>query len=1588
MIEQNIIEWIELDDSIQKLDLYNKRGLSFLTINYLLSQYNNFSEFFYFIIVILFFLQIIELNIAKIDLTEDNFLKVVKFFERIFLFHKLIKNNNTAYIILLIIIIIFFLSSIIFSLLSSVLYLKKKKKYEIILIYISLLNTINIFFTNGPAIHILLYKFFCLDNSKIKLSPIEGFWKIASKILSCIFIIIILLNVIINTKYYNNIGTLNGNNTRSKINDRFFSLIVILKIFYFIFNYFIELSDTDNKIIILIYNAFILLFNLIISLYTYKILYYYNHIINAYFHYGCHFTTWTSLCIFLKNLIKIKDITLFIIFGIVLITIGLFFHNKYIYFKVITEFNIFKKNNLINIEKYNHVLLDLLYNNTKNNQSHFLIAGVIKRFEEYISNNPELYDQYNKLLNNNHLQNNFSSKNELKILSIILINYSYNIEKSRNITDLTLNFCYFLINEFKNPVYAIWLCTKLRTNDKIHIYYKYVLMEEIKDYLINFLENNPKSICIKNIEISNCILFNQYMNLFKIKIYDSICTHIEYYDIFRNKIATKATIDNYLRVGEEVLCLRKDVLILWDKILLLNPFCDESKDDFLLYSNSIIQDNSFVQKEEKRYKELRLEKISEKDNLYFSMFNPEISSILLSDGYSFNGKIVYRSHNFPYLFMFNEKELINITIDELIPDVIQNFHKNLIENALKYSNISYLFKNQRNSLLKGKNDFIFDIKIYVRPVPNLCYGLLFFIYLQKIKSEQLTIILDKNLYVNGFTKPTEEGTNLIYDNYYNLSNDINGNHIGLIIPEIFLYLNYNDKDNNFYFIKNNIDLKGNIYQINDFNGMEEKVDEILEELKKIQINKNEIQNKIEKLEKYDELIMELNKQKIKNYSIFFRIEEHSFIDKKYIYYLIYITNDIIFENEDSLKNIINNDSFINEKIFRLSSKSSKRINNKLIKRELIPIENKNDLSNQINSNNNKKENSKIDLQSNEEPLVFYKIRKHILKKNDCSHVKKMRYLSYIFVCINIILIASDFTYINNIIDKSIKYLKENKYFTHVKICIGNIYISAVNLRLVYKGYIPSEICPNSNCTKFYLDILKNCIDEISQDEINIYYYFKDYRNILYKKLEIKLISYNISETNNLSLDMNNLLYLIISQGMKVISQIEENCFDNTFFDIYFLNLLNNCLTYFYSLKFDSYSGSEKEQKYHKISFHIPLCFAIYGIYLIYTLYIYYSYIILIKDIHIYYFDKLMNFQSEKFEKYLQKMNEIKKKFGKVNNEENEEENNEQKSDEFDFEEKNNEKNNENNKKKNKISKKKKQTEILQQKIKNKKIISDYLCKLNTILILKFLCIFLISTLYYISSILFTIRIKDNYLEFDYNLQIINKLYLDYYKIFLIFQEKIENFERMGNISYYEILDYATIERPDFGNSLIFFQTNSKYSSKNLKMFNEIYNHNTCQILENNSSNKICEKLFSSALTNGLDQAISQINNIIISNIVDELNSLNKNRTLNDIFQKNTALSDFEIFMGYYMYLSFLKTENIFEEFRKDEEKYMQNTNKYFLVLFFIVYFILFIFLLKYVYSYKDFTGYFLCFIGIIPPKYLADDDEFYKQVLGLEPFYY
>ena len=1644
MIEQNIIEWLELGDTIQKLDLYNKKNLSFYIMNYLISQYSRLPEIFYLFIILLFFFQIIELNISKIDITEDGTLSIIKYLENIFLFQKFIKNNNTMYIILSITMIILFILSILFAVISIILYTKKnKKKYGLLITSSSIINMLNVYFLNGPAIQILLSAFFCHNDNdnKTYLCPIKGFSKIFTLIFNIIYIIFIIITVYISTLYINDIGCINGSNVRCKINNNYTQVIITAKMIFFIFNFFIEEFVKDNnKYLLLIYNIFIMVSNILISIYSYRELFYFNQYINSFHHYGWYFSTWFSICIFMKNLINIKDTSLFILFGLIVIYIAVFFDNQYKYFMLITQHNFFEVNDLKNIELYNQILFKLLKNNDQ--RSKILISGTIKRFEEYINDKIELKEQYNKLLNYHHLQNKFNNKKELAILSIIFIIYSYNIEKSKDVTDITLNMCYFLINKFKNPVYAIWLCTKLKTYTNTQSYFKYALVEEIKDLLIIKLNKNSKNIKIKKVQISCAILYNKYVDLFKIKIYEATLTLIDYLDILRNKVATSKTIVNYLRVGQDVLSLRNEVFVLWDKIIFLNPFCIENENNYILFLGSVLQDDVLVKSEEKKFNALQAEKSSEKNNDYFTMFNQEISTVLLAEGNTLNGKIVYTSPNFPYLFMFNEKEIINASIDDFIPDNIQIFHKLIVEDTVKYCNLSYIFKDQKDTLLKGKNGIIFNINLFVKPVPNFYYGLIYFIFLKKIQENNFILVLDDNLIISGFTEIIQIGANFAYNNF-GLSHNINGHHIGLVIPEILLYLDYDIKNNNFTLEKTSFDLKGYLYLINNYKEIDDKIQEVLEKIKDIKINgdNNEKEKKMEPFEEYKELIRLFNKQKPKIYSVYFRIESRSFIDNKYKYYRIYITNDLLNENEDIL-NLESNSKIINNEMQKQTSKdflketvlakikikevnggnktgsknqkldndnninSNKEINdnnykNKVIKLKKNETNNKEDEENN-NNNNSKKKNSvedkqNIDIinqssnnslnQSNAEPVVFNKIKNYILKKTDCSHVKEMRYLSYIFVPINVFLIIFDYFYAKDTIDKMIVFLRENYFFNHVKVCTACAYISSCNLILSKEGYIDIKTCPNANCPTFYVEILNKSLIEISNIKSDIDFYYSEYQKIFNKKINISLFYNNNSDDkDNLTLDINNILNLMVIEGMKIISKLEdynEGIQEESIriYDIYSRNLMNNSLKYFYS-DYIKLIGKEKEKKSYNVAFHLPVCFGIYMIFLVYTVYIYYSYIILIKDIHIFYFDKLMNFPSAGFEAYLKLLQDVKNKFKNETNEEDD-----KNLEEVELTDDMNDKNKKESIIDDKNLKAKKQ-KILQQRVKNKKIISDYLCKINFFLLIKFGIIFLLSTTYYITSLLVTIRMKNYYLSFDSTIEQINNVYLEHFTIFMQIKEQLDEIYRRGDASELVIPNNNEIETPKFGYSIINLIKNHKCSEEKFEIFQKLYNDDACEILtENTEEYEICKNTFSSILNKGIEQAIIQINSII-SNVINELNSLKQNNNLYAIYKEDTIFSDYEVFVEYYMFIAFLKSQEIFKIFEKEEKKYINNINKLVLVIFLIVYIILFIIILTYIYNYKYFTSHFLSFIGIIPPKYLADDNEFYQQVIGLEPFYY
>ena len=1665
MIEQNILKWLELGDSIQKVEIYNKKFTLFIfKTNYLISKHVHFSQYFHIFMMFLFFAQIWELNLEGIKVEGDTLLEIIKYFEQIFLFQKIIRDGITLKLILNIALLIYVIL-IIFSIVNMILFSKKIKNAFLIGIN-SFLNFLIVYYISGPLFQIFSFSFLCSKGKHVFLNvqcSMNNLLLFLSMVFCLFCILFLILYLIISSLYINDIGCINGFNEKSKINSNYITLIIVIKIMYFICDFLMSFFFKYNKTINIIYYALFFIVNLYIRYYSYNNLYYYNQTINSFHHYGWNYTVWFSLCLLLKVLLNIKDITLFIIFGLFLISIGHYYNSKNYEFNKLTQLKIFEASNLRDIEIYNELLLKLLKENDYKNKT--LIEGIIKRFEEYIKNNPELVEQYNKLINDKILLKKFNSYRELRILSIISIIYSYNIEKCKDAIDLSLHMCYFLINNFKNPLYSIWICTKVKPKTHVQSYYKYILMEEIKEYLILKLNKNKNKLALKHIQISSVILYNQYIELFKIKIYDATCSQIEYFDILKNNITVAKTTENFLNIGEEILSLRKDINCLWNKIITLNPFSNESEKDYMIYLDAILQDDVLKRSEAKRFNNLKAEKFSEKNNLYYSMFNQQMSAVLLSDGYSHSGKIIYTTPNFPSLFMFTGKEILNTSIEDLLPDVIQNFHKFLIEDAIKYSNLSYIFNDKRDVLLKGKNGGIFNIYLFVKPVPDLSFGLIYFIYIEKIQQPNFIIILDEFLTINGFTETTQVGSDFIIDNNYGLTHLINGCHIGMIIPEIIFQLNYSEEKKSFDLLKNyNTELKGNLYQINSIKNLELKFDKVIEVLKEKKIHDDK---KYGSFEEYNDFIKELNRQNSKVFSIFFKIQSHSFIGGKYKYYRIYVINDLLsdtdnplllnsYRNSESIEennNIketiyqskiknINDDSSIYgseiKSIIKKRSPSSKNLvklktklnrqskilikreitelNKELNNKEIILKEDEPDNKQNIKQNNsNLNRNEKNLIQANNSDLAlnqislesaeFNKLKNEIINKNDSFYVKLMKSIVIIFMILIILLIILDFIYTAKTINSTIEYLQENLYFIHSKICSACVYNAALNLKFVKEKIIPNARCPNKNCTLFYADLLKQCYTELRFQKYNLSSFFPDYLSIFQQKLNIELLVYNSTSIDHLNLDIDMFLNLIIGNGLKLIANL-TNYFDNNnnrpnkikvgMLNIYLKNLLNGAIKYFYS-DYNGFFGEEKELKCIQATSDSSARVIIsQALFIISSIIIFYL-ICKKKGMEIYFLDKLINFSSSNFDEYLKNLEELKNKF---RNDSNDEEDKNIDELEIGIDEKDEEGKNENNSKTNENEinikkklqenpkkKKNKQNKLQQQRLKKKKIMSDYFIKYNLYFGLKISFLFLVSTMFFIATLGSMEIMKRNYKIFDSTIESINLVYYKSFKTFMIFKEQIELYKETERDKFIIPSD-TEIEKPKLGNSLMYFIRSSQYSHEKIEKLQKLYSYDACEILSKNESEyTFCENIFSSILTKGLEQSIIQLG-IILNSCIEELNTLKTNNTLKELYSSNSTFASYELFIGYYMLESFIITQDIFSTFRYNEK------NKIFIIInlilgvFFVIVTILIFLFIYFIYKYKQIENSFLNFIGILPAKFIVDDESFYKAIFKFGQYFY
>ena len=264
---------------------------------------------------------------------------------------------------------------------------------------------------------------------------------------------------------------------------------------------------------------------------------------------------------------------------------------------------------------------------------------------------------------------------------------------------------------------------------------------------------------------------------------------------------------------------------------------------------------------------------------------------------------------------------------------------------------------------------------------------------------------------------------------------------------------------------------------------------------------------------------------------------------------------------------------------------------------------------------------------------------------------------------------------------------------------------------------------------------------------------------------------------------------------------------------------------------------------------------------------------------------------------------------------------------------------------------------------------------------------ILLVLYFIITILVFNNYKNNFSNFDKSLVEINDIFLNIFKTFLIFKKQIEN-SLHNDFKDIIIPSDADIAQPKLGNSLIEILHNTKYTEEYINKIKTLYNDNACEILNNDlGEDKYCQNIFSSVLSKGLDQAIVQLS-IIINNCLDELTALQMNKNLATMYSINSSYYNYELLVGYYIFNSFLITKDAFSVFRDDEKKYISIIQKTITIAYCLFLLLIISLCIYFIYIYKKEGNSFWNFIGILPNKFISDDENFYDSIIKLGELLY
>ena len=93
-------------------------------------------------------------------------------------------------------------------------------------------------------------------------------------------------------------------------------------------------------------------------------------------------------------------------------------------------------------------------------------------------------------------------------------------------------------------------------------------------------------------------------------------------------------------------------------------------------------------------------------------------------------------------------------------------------------------------------------------------------------------------------------------------------------------------------------------------------------------------------------------------------------------------------------------------------------------------------------------------------------------------------------------------------------------------------------------------------------------------------------------------------------------------------------------------------------------------------------------------------------------------------------------------------------------------------------------------------------------------------------------------------------------------------------------------------------------------------------------------------------------------------------------------------MGYYFFNSFLITREAFTVFREDERNYAFNIHKTITIIYIVFVLIILVYCSFVLYTYQKKGKSFWNFIGILPNKFILDDEDFYDSIIKLGEILY